>query len=222
MQKNETAKTSKLQRIFVRRSNDESRDFEAKASVQISQTVSFAALKSETAPVYNATWEFDAEHFERCPVKGDVIVDADKVEWHVQKVVGVTHRKVRQCQAYAEMTVFLPFDSVTIVRPCAARSPNGSRMTTVWRRVQSNVPAKIATEDMATHRKNMAKTAEKNLRAYVREHLSLQKNDLVELPDGRQYKIVRVRNSRPMLGWSELFLAINDRPVAIVDDGPTS
>ena len=215
-----------LQRVIIRRQNAETQDIasdiETRASVEISQTVSFAALKSDTVPVYHATWEFDAKNFGKCPEhfprKGDVIIGKNNVEWHVQKSSFVTHRKVQQCQAYAKMTGFLPFESFHIIRPCAAKLNDGLRMTTVWRRTKLNVPAKIAPEEIATHRKNKAKNIADHLRAYTREHLSLQKNDLIELPDGRQYKIVRVRNSRPMLGWTELFLAINNRPVAVEND----
>ena len=217
----------KSQRVCIRRQNTESPDdttiIDTKGHVQISQTVAFVTTKIQTAddglieyrsvPVYSATWEFPAKNTAEdsvmYPGKGDVIIDADGTEWQVQKAANVTHRNIRQCQAYAEMTGFLPFDAIKIVRACAGTSEDGTRMTTAWRRVQSNIPAKIASEDVATHRKTTAKKNASRLRAYTREHLQLQKNDLVELPDGRQCKIMRTRNSRPMLGWTELFLAVN-------------
>ena len=208
-------KTRKLQNVRVRRPNAESA-IEAKASVQISQTVSFAAIRGQQAvPVYNATWEFDAKNSEQCPGKGGMIIDANNTEWQVQKVVGITHRQVRQCQAYTEVNDFLPFDFVNIVRARALVSQNGARTTVVWRQIKSNMSTKIAREDLVTHRKSKAKTPENKMRAYTREFVTVQKNDLIELPDGRQYKIVRVRNSRQMLGWSEFFLTANERPVTI-------
>jgi len=211
-------KTEKQQKIRIQRSNAES-PIETKASLQISQTVSFAAIiEQQVVPVYNATWEFNTKNLEQCPCKGDVIIDVNGTEWHVKKVTSITHRHVRQCQAYAELRDFLPFDSVNLVRACAGMLQNMTQMTTIWRHVKSNMSAKIAREDVATHRKSRAKNVEHELRAYTREFVSLQKSDLVELPDGRQYKIVRVRNSRHMLGWSELFLSINKQPISITND----
>jgi len=211
-------KIEKLQKIRIRRSNTESL-IETKASLKISQTVSFAAIiEQQVVPVYNAIWEFKAKNLEQCPRKGDVIIDANDTEWRVQKVISITHRQVRQCQTYTEMRDFLPFDSVKLVQACAGMSQNKTQMTTIWRRAKSNMSMKVAREDVATHRKNKAKNVEHKLRAYTREFMSLQKNDLVELPDGRQYKIVRVRNSRHMLGWSELFLNINKQPISIAND----
>ena len=211
-------KTEKLQNIRIRRANTESL-IETKASLKISQTVSFAAIVAQQVmPVYNATWEFSAKNFDQCPCKGDVIIDTNNTEWHVQKVISITHRQVRKCQAYAEIRDFLPLDSVNFVRAYAGMSHNKTQMTTIWRRVKLNISAKIVREDIATHRKNKKKNAEHKLRVYIREFVSLQKNDLVELPDGRQFKIVRVRNSRHMLGWSELFLNVNKQLISIVSD----
>ena len=211
-------KIEKPQKIRIRRSNTESL-IETKASLKISQTVSFAAIiEQQVVPVYNATWEFKAKNLEQCPRKGDVIIDKKNTEWQVQKVTSITHRQVRQCQTYVEMLDFLPFDSVNLVRAYAGMSQNKTQMTTIWQRAKSNMSTKVAREDIATHRKNKAKNAEHKLRAYTREFMSLQKNDLVELPDGRQYKIVRVRNSQHMHGWSELYLSINKQPISIVSD----
>ena len=214
-------KSPKLQNIRIRRPNAESH-IETKASLQISQTVSFAAItEHQVVPVYNATWEFKEKNLESCPLKGDVIIDANGAEWQVQKAANITHRNIRQCRAYLELTESLPIDSVNIVRAYAVMSPDARQMTTAWQRVKSNISAKLVTEDVAKHRKTKAKNNLPHLRAYIREHLSLQKNDFVELPDGRQYKITRTRNSRPMHGWNELFLTANTRPVVVVEQPQT-
>ena len=189
---------SSTQRIKIR-------DSEFTANVRISQTVSFVSIPcgdspAQIIPAYSATWEITAKDQNQRPAKGDMMIASDGTEWHIQKVTMVTHRNVWQCLAYTPMTGFLPHDTVNILRPSAAMSENG--MTTmVWRRIKSNLSAKL--------------TSEKQLRAYTREHLLLQKNDLLELPDGRQYKIVRTRHSRPTHGWTEMFLKINPNPVVI-------
>ncbi|MCL2119915.1 MAG: hypothetical protein FWH27_15970 [Planctomycetaceae bacterium] len=70
---------------------------------------------------------------------------------------------------------------------------------------------------MRSLRENQSFDQENNHENHTREHLPLQKNDLLELPDGRQYKITRTRNSHQTHGWTELFLKINPNPVNIAE-----
>ena len=185
-------------------------------NINISQTASFAAI-SETwqiIPVLNATWEMNADDPEKRPAKGDVFTAPCGTEWCVQKVTTVTHRGIWQCQAYVEMTGFLTHDTMNILRPFAAMSETGTP-TTAWRRIRTNLSAKLICDDVLSQNKRETLGDEKKLRAYFRDHVSLQKYDLVELPDGRQYKITRTRKSAQTHGWTEIFLAIKTDPVVI-------
>ncbi len=217
-----------MQRVTIRRANNISElpgiSFEMSASVRISQTTSFAPMPTpggapgemRIVPVFNATWETTGDDSDRRPVRGDTLIAADGTAWLVQKVTTVTHRNVRQCMAMTEITGYLPYETLNIIRPCAAVSENGVPSATDWRRVKTNLSAKVICDDLLSqYGGKSARHGEKNLRAYLQEYLHLQKNDLIELPDGRQYKPVRVRNSRQTLGWSELFLAIRDNQVVV-------
>jgi len=191
--------------------------------IKISQTVSFATISepSQIIPVLNATWETSADDPSKRPVKGEVFIAPNGTEWHIQKVTTVAHRGVWQCQGYAAMTesvlrpaIFLPHDTINILRPFAATSENGTP-TTAWRRIKTNLSAKLICDDVLSQSKRETVADEKKLRAYFRDHVPMQKYDLVELPDGRQYKITRTRKSAHTHGWTELFLAIKTDPVAI-------
>jgi hypothetical protein len=191
------------------------------ANIKISQMVSFAAISesSPVTPVLNATWEINADDTAKRPIKGDVIITPCGTEWHIQKVTTIAHRNVWQCRAYATMTGLLPHETMNILRPFAAVSETGTS-TIAWRRIKTNLPVKVICNDMLAHHKpaqSKRKTTvcEKKLRAYFRDHVPLQKHDLVELPDGRQYKITRTRNSDQTRGWTELFLTIKSDPVVI-------
>ena len=222
------------------------RNLEFTANVRVSQTVSFVSIpthkvadhkvatkkvatkkvaadlraaenSAQPIPAYSATWEIIADDPDKRPAKGDIIVDQDGTEWHVHKVTMIAHRGVWQCQAYAPITGFLPHETVNILRPFATVSENGLT-TTAWRRVKSNLSAKLIGEGSRRPPGGGKSTAnEHNLRAYHREYLPLQKHDLLELPDGRQYKITRTRNSHQTHGWTEWFLKINPNPVNVAE-----
>jgi len=191
--------------------------------MKISQTVSFAAISepSQVIPVLNATWEMIADDLAKRPGKGDVFIAPDGTEWHIQKVTTITHRGVWQCQGYAAMTesvlrpaIFLPQDTMNILRPFAAMSENGTSVT-AWQRIRTNLSAKLICDDVLSQNKRETCVDEKKLRAFFRDHFPIQKHDLVELPDGHQYKITRTRKSAHTHGWTELFLAIKIDPVVI-------
>jgi len=219
------------------------------ANGRVSQTVSFAAISKVAAdlrtadyvPVLTATWEVTADDLAKRPAKGDVLIAPDGTGWHIQKVMMVARRGVWQCQTYSPITDFLPYETINIVRAYSAVSETGNP-TIAWRRIKSNLSAKLIREDMLTGKAN----GEKKLRAYFRDHVTLQKHDLIEIPDGRQrehcdpqpkreqlccdpqpkreqlccdpqqYKIKRTRNSDKTHGWTELFLTSKTDPVAVV------
>ena len=193
------------------------------ANVRVSQTTSFAAISepSQINPVLNATWEMIADDSAKRPAKGDTLIASDGTEWCVQKVTTITHRGVWQCQTYTAMTDFLPYDTMNILRlfaavpeTCAAGAITGTP-TIAWRRVRTNLSAKLICDAVLSQNKRETSGDEKKLRAYFRDHVPMQKHDLVELPDGRQYKIARTRKSQHTHGWTELFLTIKTDPVVI-------
>jgi len=188
------------------------------ANVCISQTVSFASVSQEPAapiiPVCSAMWEIPATDLAKRPAKGDTLIAQDGTVWRIKKVKTIEHRGIWQCHAYTPMTDFLPHDAVNIVRALAAISETDI-VTTAWQRAKTNLSAKLIRDNLPAKRKSNITDNMKKLRLYFRDFIHLQKDDIVELPDGRQYKITRTRNSRHTHGWTELFLTMNPAPVAI-------
>ena len=198
------------------------------ATVHISQTVSFVSINTvQIIPAYCAIWEITIDNPAKRPAKGDTLTASDGTEWCIHKVTTIAHRGIWQCQTYTPITDFLPHETVNIVRASAIITESGVP-TITWRCIKSNLSAKLLHKEKLRKERRSQEShppcgkktpepplAEKELRAYTCEHLSLQKNDMLELPDGRQYKIRRTRNSNQTHGWTELFLKINPNPVVV-------
>ena len=197
--------------ILLRRPNTMFEKKISRAFVRVSRrTAYYVPGANNTVPTASAVWHITWDDLPERPKDGDEIVSSTGQVWCIYKVTSSYVHKHWRCLARMLYLNYEPDEYVNILR--AQAQTIGGTTTVIWQTWKSNVPVKFSQNQISVDAQVETLPSEETFRVHFKDNPHLLKSDRIELPDGRQFLIKRIRFSRQTYGWTEVFVILYDKP----------